>query len=296
MRHWFLKQLIIVLLLVWQLNFIQAQNPIPNAGFENWSGSTPINWTSSSIPGFENITKSTDAYSGNFAVRGEVIGIGGFPNPPILYTGSQTQQTFPLSERFSKFSGQYKFSPQDGDMLYIEIAFINLSVGGGAEGRATIAAGTTSFQELDIVMEYDENNPPNWQPDHGSISITILPPENQTPHIGTWFIIDNFTFDNYPVDVKEIDGGIQNKFTLEQNYPNPFNPTTNIKFTIPDFSYANLKIYNILGEQVAELVNNKLPAGKYNVTWDAANMASGAYIYILKTEVNYQMGKMILMK
>lgn len=296
MRTGLLIQLLTILCLFCYLETTHAQNPIPNAGFENWTGSTPVNWTSSNIPGFENITKSTDAYSGNFAVRGEVTSIGGFPNPPLLYTGSPTQQTFPLSQHHNNFTGQYKFSPQGGDMLYVEIAFGHFSISGGAEGHATIASGTSSFQEIEIVMIYDANNPPNWQPDHGNISITILPPENQTPHISTWFIIDHFTFDNYPVGVKEIEGSTSNKFILEQNYPNPFNPSTNIKFSLPDASFTTLRIYNVQGEQIAELVNKELSAGKYSVTWDASNMPTGTYIYMLRANENLQIGKMILMK
>ncbi len=93
-------------------------------------------------------------------------------------------------------------------------------------------------------------------------------------------------------------------FFLEQNYPNPFNPTTTIKFSIPNDQFVSLTIHNILGEKVATLVNNKMSAGNYGVNFNAANLASGVYIY--KLSVGYDGSnsgnnfistkKMILMK
>ncbi len=70
-------------------------------------------------------------------------------------------------------------------------------------------------------------------------------------------------------------------FTLDQNYPNPFNPTTTIKFSIPNDQFVSLTIHNILGEKVATLVNNKISAGTHEVNFNASNLASGVYVYIL---------------
>ncbi|HEY6625930.1 MAG TPA: T9SS type A sorting domain-containing protein, partial [Ignavibacteriaceae bacterium] len=85
-------------------------------------------------------------------------------------------------------------------------------------------------------------------------------------------------------------------YNLEQNYPNPFNPSTTIKFSIPEATNVTLNVYNTLGEKVAELVNTNLEAGRYNYQWDASNIASGIYIYELKTNKFISSKKMILMK
>lgn len=85
-------------------------------------------------------------------------------------------------------------------------------------------------------------------------------------------------------------------YALEQNYPNPFNPTTTIKFSLPESSNVTLSIYNALGERVAELVNTQLQAGNYSYQWDASNLASGLYLYELRTENFVSTKKMILMK
>ena len=94
------------------------------------------------------------------------------------------------------------------------------------------------------------------------------------------------------------------KYSLEQNYPNPFNPSTTISFSIPNESFVSLKIFNSLGEEVEELVNETKPAGKYSIDFNASELTSGVYFYRLRTkgpEINSGQGiiqtrKMILVK
>ena len=89
---------------------------------------------------------------------------------------------------------------------------------------------------------------------------------------------------------------LANTYELSQNYPNPFNPITTIEFDLPKTSKATLKIFNIIGEEVATLFSNKLSAGSYSYDWDASNLASGVYLYRLETEGFMETKKMILMK
>jgi len=98
-------------------------------------------------------------------------------------------------------------------------------------------------------------------------------------------------------------GNIQSQFTLNQNYPNPFNPTTTIKYSIPvGTRYAlsqqnvQLKVYTILGEEVATLVDAQKQSGDYEVNFDASNLSSGTYIYKLQVGSFVQSKKMILLK
>jgi len=86
------------------------------------------------------------------------------------------------------------------------------------------------------------------------------------------------------------------EYSLEQNYPNPFNPSTIITFTIPEAANVALNVYNILGEKVGEIVNTKLEAGKYSYSWDAENIATGMYIYELRTDKFVSVKKMLLLK
>ncbi len=85
-------------------------------------------------------------------------------------------------------------------------------------------------------------------------------------------------------------------FRLKQNYPNPFNPSTTIEFDLPKTSKVTLKIFNILGEEVATLVSERLSAGSYSYEWDAPNLASGVYLYRLQAGDYIETRKMVLMK
>ena len=86
------------------------------------------------------------------------------------------------------------------------------------------------------------------------------------------------------------------QFTLEQNFPNPFNPTTDLRFSIADLRFVTLKVFDVLGQEVATLVNGQLPAGSYDVKFDARSLSSGVYFYRLSAGGMVQTKKMILKK
>ena len=86
------------------------------------------------------------------------------------------------------------------------------------------------------------------------------------------------------------------EFLLFQNYPNPFNPSTKIKFVIPQSSFVNLIVYDVLGREVATLVSEEKPAGEYEVEFNGDNFPSGVYIYHIKAGKFSQAKKLILMK
>lgn len=85
-------------------------------------------------------------------------------------------------------------------------------------------------------------------------------------------------------------------FHLNQNYPNPFNPSTTISFLVPNEEFVSLKVYNSLGEEVAELVNETKPAGNYSVTFDASELTSGIYFYKISAGNFIETKKMIYLK
>jgi len=97
-------------------------------------------------------------------------------------------------------------------------------------------------------------------------------------------------------DVKRVDNVLPQEFSLEQNYPNPFNPSTTIEFSLPKQAKVTLTIYNLLGQQVATLVNATLGAGSYTTEFDASNLASGTYIYRLSSDGFVKTSKMLLLK
>jgi hypothetical protein len=99
-----------------------------------------------------------------------------------------------------------------------------------------------------------------------------------------------------PVDVKQETSKLPASYQLGQNYPNPFNPSTIITYSIPKESIVNLKIYNILGQEVKTLVNDSRMPGKYTVNFNASNLSSGVYFYSLRAGNYYLVKKMMLLK
>jgi hypothetical protein len=97
-------------------------------------------------------------------------------------------------------------------------------------------------------------------------------------------------------NIIEINAGLPKTFVLEQNYPNPFNPTTVMSYQLPVASEVSLKLFDVLGKEVATLVNERQEAGAYNYTLNASNLSSGVYFYRLQAGNFVQTKKMMLVK
>lgn len=106
-----------------------------------------------------------------------------------------------------------------------------------------------------------------------------------------------YSFQTTLVSVRETpNSGLPTSFRLEQNYPNPFNPSTTIRFQTTEYGFATLKVYDVLGSEVATLVNEPLNAGEYETAFNASNYSSGIYFYRLQAGSSIQVKKMVLMK
>ncbi len=86
------------------------------------------------------------------------------------------------------------------------------------------------------------------------------------------------------------------KYSLSNNYPNPFNPETRIDFALPEAGLTRLVIYDLLGKEVARLIDGELSAGYHNVKWNASESASGIYFYRLTSGDFVKIKKMVLLK
>ena len=127
-------------------------------------------------------------------------------------------------------------------------------------------------------------------------SLTFVPDSNYlfvgTHNDGVWRIkldLGSLT------SVEEVDN-IPSSFALHQNYPNPFNPSTSIEFSLLERSAVRLTVYNALGQEVATLVNEEVPAGTHKTSWDASGLPSGIYFARLETKSFTATKKMVLMK
>jgi hypothetical protein len=124
-------------------------------------------------------------------------------------------------------------------------------------------------------------------------------PDGMTAYAGTFTVgsarIQKFE-NTGSVGVDEVSNSIPSGYSLEQNYPNPFNPSTIIKFTVPQNEIVKLKVYNMLGQEIATLVNEFKAAGTYEVNFNASHLASGMYVYTLNSGKFNISKKMLLVK
>ncbi len=142
------------------------------------------------------------------------------------------------------------------------------------------------------------NSGENWESlgmEGMGASSVMLEPESNSIVVGT---ADGAVFSRPAVVVGIEDDEVKTPttFELKQNYPNPFNPSTTIKYSIAKASFVTLKIYDILGKEVATLVNDTQKQGEYEVHFNAKNLASGMYIYQIKADNFVSSKKLMLMK
>lgn len=109
-------------------------------------------------------------------------------------------------------------------------------------------------------------------------------------------IVLNNVFGNFTTDVERIDNVLPTAYELGQNYPNPFNPSTTIRYSIPEAGLVTVKVFNLLGQEVAILVNTQQATGAYQVSFDASSLSSGIYFYSIEANNFKATKKMILMK
>jgi len=157
-------------------------------------------------------------------------------------------------------------------------------------GAFPFQAAASNWTEFDIPIYYNPGTP---DPVQTFISIGIYDSTGQT-NAGSFALIDHLSFTD-PSAVEQI-SGLPKDFSLSQNYPNPFNPTTNIEYTIPEASFVQLKVFDILGNEVATLVNEEQSAGTYRADFTADNIASGFYVAQLRAGDFSKTIKMTLMK
>ncbi|MFZ5947635.1 MAG: T9SS type A sorting domain-containing protein [Stygiobacter sp.] len=145
---------------------------------------------------------------------------------------------------------------------------------------------TTKSDPLDISMVTLRQG--------GSFSSGVLTNPGPTLFLDEIRVATNWNDLLTPTSVEKNE--LPTQFELSQNFPNPFNPETKISYTLPKESNVSLKVYDVLGDEVAKLVNEVKQAGVYNVTFNAKNLTSGLYIYKLQAENYIQTKKMMLIK
>ncbi len=158
----------------------------------------------------------------------------------------------------------------------------------------SLAIPLTSFQELGA---WDDNT---WYDPVGAFDwsavdrFEIVAEYQALTGVKFWF--DNIAFTQRETSLSDQSINSPKAFVLKQNYPNPFNPRTVISFNLPKSAFTSLNVYNVLGEKVTTIVDKWLNNGSYKIEFDAADLTSGIYYYVLKSKNHQEIKPMVLLK
>jgi len=278
------KKFKLVLCLIFLTSSLRFAQDIPNAGFENWTNGEPDSWitTNSSVLSAFPVTQSSSSHSGSSAARLEVVNSGlGTPILPIMYG-----ENILVNKQYGSLTGFYQFYPneENAGMAVIVSMYKGANIVGGGESGTFSAA--SSYMQFSIPIDYSGSE----IPDSAYIHISV-----GSINAGAYALIDDLKWEE-TVGVDELGKNVPPKFKLKQNYPNPFNPSTSIEFSIPQESFVELKVFDILGNEVSTLTNNIYPAGNYKADFNGNNFPSGIYIAKMIAGNFTQTRKMILIK
>ena len=299
--------LYIVLYLLQFPSLTKAQN-IPNGSFEDWIiGGGPDLWYTNNQywPPVEclQIFPDFQAYSGEICALGVVDSC---IDLSLLYPPILSSFDISLNAKPEALHGFYKYLPQGNDLFYVRIKLFADSVLIG-EGSFKSEQLVNEFTKFVVNFEYFSTDIPDIAIIEFTIDSSLV--DNKL-HQGSKWYLDSLTFGPLS-DIGDEDKKFPLTFSLYQNYPNPFNPITKIKFTIPTLPvrqagsplnpspyqgegnrerFITLKVYDVLGNEIATLVKEEKPAGTYEIEFTAGQsgsaglpvLPSGVYFYQLR--------------
>ncbi len=248
----------------------------------------------------ENAVDTTRGFSRSFEVTGDgnTIYWGGFTNEAIWkYTRPDEFSPFNAVPDTTDLRGMTAESfarhPVTGNIW--------ISAGAGAQSPFRIGSWYEIDPETDEVLDslvwdrsagFVDEKPRGiaFSPD-GSIAYAVMfDATSGAPSV------QQFEQTGVTPSIEKESGDLPQSFALEQNYPNPFNPSTEIRFALHEAGHVTLKVFDVLGREVAVLVDETLTQGTYRFTFDASNLTSGTYMYTLTANGERQSASMVLAK
>ncbi|HMK39096.1 MAG TPA: T9SS type A sorting domain-containing protein [Bacteroidota bacterium] len=265
-----------------------ARAQIPNAGFETWANGLPTGWITTNAPPIAvPVTQTSTKHTGSSALMGTVVSLLGTSSyPPYIWT------EFPVAQRFSTFTGWYTFSAVGGDSLYGWLVMYK-SQSPIAYAFFSNKTTRTSYTQFSQVINYFGSGVPDSCAMY--FGITGSAANNDTIHVGSTFNLDDLALSGTATGVA-VQPSQPVTFALSQNFPNPFNPSTLIQYQLPGDGPVRLAVFDILGREVATLVDGVQQQGTHEVRFDGGGLSSGVYFYRLQTSGSVQQRKMILQK
>ncbi len=232
-------------------------------GLYNWHGVTHTAYQSGDEPDY------------HFRMNSNKVIIDNLSSATIMYIG----ENYSFTEKFpSGYVAEGKISFDALSALSGDVRFIP------SEG-----------QRIPIDFSINDNDTPNTDEREGIMSYSPFNEDESYQDVSRWLY--TWVGPEWVSGVEEDRNVLEvNEYYLSQNYPNPFNPSTNIKYSIKEAGMVSMKIFNVLGQEVATLINQYQNKGSYVASFDASQLASGVYIYQIKSGNFVASKKMMLIK
>jgi len=286
------KKIIELILSLFITSFLYCQ--VPNGGFEKWTNGQPDNWTTSNSQSlYTNITRTGNAHSGSFALKGEVIktSIAGLSIINPFIRSGNNGNGFHVEQIYDSISGYYQFHADSGDKFIANITMMKEGqpIGNGVDSLAPVS----SYKMFNFKIAYDTAEVPDT-----CIIIFIItgPMGGVNYHVGSYFILDDLSLSGIETSVVTKSEVVPKNYMLYQNYPNPFNPNTTIKFSLPNSGIVKLILFDIMGRKIATLFKGYKSAGIHEVNFNADFLPSGIYLYKLQADKFSEVKKLVLLK
>lgn len=270
----------------------QAIAQVPSFDFEDWTTvpESPRGWFTSTIgaPFEKPVSRTTDKQSGTYAMKLEtkISGTSGDTLPGFAMTGKVDLASpagftlgFPFNKRAKSISFYYKYSPDStGDSMNFTAILTKFDTATQMKEFVGIAAFTESavvgsYVKQDVLFLYDSAN--TLVPD--TMIITIFNSNAETPKFGSVLFIDEITVDT-PVVTSVFTHNTPKAFQVN-TYPNPVQYTANFAFELSQPEKVTIKVYDMVGKEVATVANESKYAGKHIIPFDVTTLNKGIYMY-----------------
>jgi len=258
---------------------LQSIDPVSSPYISNFPTANICNYSSSTIGGSFSEIWTYSKLNGQFDVLGNAAVSSALPGfvTTINYDPYRRQYEHPLTFN-SQWSDTYTQTISVNGTP-VNSASVSISTIVDAYGTMTIPGGA-SYEALRIKEELTISGITSvsfsFLSKNGA-QVNVDAVSSNHPNSGMIAVDGTTYYDGLVSSVEQINE-IPKSFTLNQNYPNPFNPTTNIQYSIPEASFVELKVYDVLGNEVATLVNQEQSAGVYKADFSGSDFASGLYI------------------
>jgi len=263
---------ICILVTLLSIHLAHAQNPVPNPGFENWTGGSPdnpVSWMTFNFPG--GITISKVAGHSGFAAQGNVIVVSSTTINPILYAGGSSSG-FPVTLRYRSFQCWYKANLVNGDALEVSVILYDTASNPVALGINFTSLSTSNFTPLTFSIDSVGAGDPSY----AVLFITLSPSSGSDAHVGSTFVVDDVELSENPVGLKEI-----SSVPTVNVYPNPVSDCLLLHAETMGNKPARIRLADSMGHIILERNSNIPVNGRIEDKLELAALPPGIYSLLL---------------